>query len=84
MIEALRRRSDHTFDLKAGTLYPLLHTLEQKGAVTAYETEEGSTRPRRYYHLTKTGRELLRREIAEWRRCAGAVEQVLRGGACLA
>ena len=22
MIEELRRRSDHTFDLKAGTLYP--------------------------------------------------------------
>ena len=28
MIEELRRRSDHTFDLKAGTLYPLLHGLE--------------------------------------------------------
>lgn len=31
MIEELRRRSDHTFDLKAGTLYPLLHGLEEKG-----------------------------------------------------
>ena len=29
MIEELRRRSDHTFDLKSGTLYPLLHSLEQ-------------------------------------------------------
>ena len=28
MIEELRRRSDWTFELKAGTLYPLLHTLE--------------------------------------------------------
>ena len=28
MVETLRQRSDHTFDLKAGTLYPLLHTLE--------------------------------------------------------
>ena len=25
MIEELAKRSDHTFELKAGTLYPLLH-----------------------------------------------------------
>ena len=37
MIEELRRRSDHTFDLKSGTLYPLLHALEQEGWVTARE-----------------------------------------------
>ena len=29
MVEELRRRSDKTFELKSGTLYPLLHTLEQ-------------------------------------------------------
>ena len=27
MIETLRSRSEHAFDLKAGTLYPLLHAL---------------------------------------------------------
>ena len=35
MIETLRERSEHSFDLKAGTLYPLLHALEQKGLITA-------------------------------------------------
>ena len=34
MIEELKRRSDDTFHLKAGTLYPLLHGLEEKGFVT--------------------------------------------------
>ena len=29
MIETLRSRSEHAFDLKAGTLYPLLHALER-------------------------------------------------------
>ena len=29
MVETLRQRSDHTFDLKAGTLYPLLETLDE-------------------------------------------------------
>ena len=27
MIETLAQRSDHTFDFKAGKLYPILHTL---------------------------------------------------------
>ena len=39
MIEELKRRSDDTFHLKAGTLYPLLHGLEEKGFVTAYQRE---------------------------------------------
>ena len=37
MIEELARRSDDTFTLKAGTLYPMLHDLEKAGLITAYE-----------------------------------------------
>lgn len=84
MIETLARRSDHTFDLKAGTLYPLLHTLEERGDIEAYLEGEGGTRPRRYYRLTTAGRGKLREKEQEWRQYVGAVEQVLRGGECLA
>ena len=37
MIEALRNKSNNVFELKAGTLYPLLHSLESKGYVMSYE-----------------------------------------------
>lgn len=84
MIEELRRRSDHTFDLKAGTLYPLLHTLEQKGYVEAREEGGTNLRPRRYYHLTEAGRDQLRVKVAEWGTYAKAVQRVLDGGACFA
>lgn len=84
MIEELRHRSDHTFDLKAGTLYPLLHTLELKGYVEAREELGGSACPRRYYHLTKTGHGQLAAKEAEWRIYAKAVKKVLDGGVCLA
>ncbi len=30
MIEALREKSNNVFELKAGTLYPLLHGMEEK------------------------------------------------------
>lgn len=84
MIETLARRSDHTFDLKAGTLYPLLHTLEERGDIEAYLEGEGSTRSRRYYRLTAAGRGRLVEKEQEWRQYVAAVEQVLRGGECLA
>ena len=78
MIEELRRRSDHTFDLKAGTLYPLLHGLEEKGWITSYQGEGGG-RTRKYYHLTEKGRRELKEKRAEGDRYtrAGA------GGGCL-
>lgn len=84
MIEELRRRSDHTFDLKAGTLYPLLHSLEQQGFVTAREEDAGQSRPRRYYHLTNSGKAQLKVKEEEWNTYAGAVRRVMEGGASLA
>ena len=80
MTEELRRRSDKTFELKSGTLYPLLHTLEQKGYITAWEEASDSSRPRRYYHLTDTGRKHLAEKEQEWRTYADAMVKVLKGG----
>ena len=84
MIEELKRRSDDTFHLKAGTLYPLLHGLEEKGLVTAYEGEAAAGKPRRYYQLTKRGSAALRGKETARDTYAPAVGRVLKGGACLA
>ena len=80
MIERLRERSDDTFALKAGTLYPLLHTLETQGLVQSYEQAADGARIRKYYHLTDAGRTRLAEKTAEWRQFSGAVERVLKGG----
>lgn len=84
MIEELKKRSDDTFHLKAGSLYPLLHSLEGKGYVSAYEQDAAVGKPRRYYHLTDRGRGALREKEASWDRYAHAVNRVLKGGACCA
>ena len=34
--QELERRSDSTFEMKEGTLYPMLHALEKEGAVESY------------------------------------------------
>ena len=52
MIETLRARSQNIFELKAGTLYPLLHGMEEKKLLTSYE-KEGAGKTRKYYSITK-------------------------------
>ena len=44
MIEELAKQSDHTFELKAGTLYPLLHLLEQKQYAVSKEGKAADNR----------------------------------------
>lgn len=79
MIDTLRQKSQNVFELKAGTLYPLLHGLEDKGLLTVYE-KEFAGKVRKYYSLTKQGRGLLEKKTEEWKVYSNAVSNVLAMG----
>lgn len=81
IITELARRSEHVFDMKEGTLYPVLHGLWKEGIVECYEKEAPTGRMRKYYHLTRKGGEALRTEAESWRQYSGAVDAVLRSSA---
>jgi len=83
IIEELRKKSNNAFELKAGTLYPLLHTLEQKNMLTSYEETADNARVRKYYSITKNGRKYLNEKKEEWKIYISAVNDVL-GGASFA
>jgi len=76
--EQLAVRSQNVFEMKSGTLYPLLHTPEQKGFVSAYERMEGG-RERRYYSITAAGKKQLEEKQEEWSSFSEAVNRVLGG-----
>lgn len=78
MVTELARRSNNAFELKEGTLYPLLHALEKAGEVRAYERIASSGRTRRYYALTERGRGRLAEKTEEWRFFSESVNAVLR------
>lgn len=84
MIEELARRSDHIFELKAGTLYPLLHSLEEKELISSYEKDEETQRPRRYYHLSHKGKRRLAEKQTEWTAYSCTVNRIMRGGVSFA
>jgi DNA-binding PadR family transcriptional regulator len=81
MIEELSKRSDDIFSLKAGTLYPLLHSLEKDGMINSYEGNTDGARVRKYYSITKNGRKMLNEKTNEWKTNASKINQILEGGA---
>lgn len=81
MIEELGKRSDNTFSLKAGTLYPLLHGLEEQGMINSYDEISDNSRVRKYYSITKKGKKLLQEQKEDWKTYSSAVDRILRGGA---
>lgn len=76
MISVLREKSENVFELKAGTLYPLLHSLESKGYVISYE-DVSSGKTRKYYQLTQTGKKHMKAKKEEWNAYQKAVVNVL-------
>jgi PadR family transcriptional regulator PadR len=65
------------FEVKAGSLFPALHRLEEKGWLDATWGESETRRRARYYRLTAAGRRHLRRETGQWRRIASAISLAL-------
>jgi len=77
MVDELARRSDNTFSLKEGTLYPLLHTLEKNKYVRSYTQQTPGGRERKYYHLTGEGRKQLEYQTDEWKYLSEKINAVL-------
>ena len=73
------------FEFKEGTLYTAFRRLEQGGYIRSYwggqEGDPDSRGPRRrYYNITPAGRELFRRNLAEWERVKSVIDQLMQAG----
>ena len=79
MIRELEQRSQMVFRLQEGTLYPVLHSLEQQGAVISMQKTAEHGRMRKYYESTSHGKKLLQEKAEEWKIYETAVNQVMGG-----
>lgn len=78
VIERLRQRSAGAFDLPEGTVYPVLHRLEESGLVSS-EWSQPAGRRRRSYTLTAAGHRALADQQASWSEFVSAMSTTLRG-----
>ena len=79
VIEEIRRRSAGGFDLPEGTIYPVLHRLEEAGLLAGRWVTAESGRKRRVYALTKRGGRALAEQRAVWEQFSDAVGSFFRG-----
>ncbi|KGK91303.1 PadR family transcriptional regulator [Desulfosporosinus sp. HMP52] len=81
IIKELEHRSDSTFQFKEGTLYPVLHKLENNGYVRSYMAKGDAGKERKYYQITNQGKKQLVEEKKQWQIYSMAVNKVIGGDA---
>jgi PadR family transcriptional regulator, regulatory protein PadR len=73
----LKLLADQGLDVDQGTLYPLLRRLETQGLLqSVWKIEE--PRPRRYYVISRKGRELLPRLNEAWNNIVAIMTKLLK------
>jgi DNA-binding PadR family transcriptional regulator len=81
IIRELEQRSDQTFQFKEGTLYPVLHKLENADYVNSYLSKGDTGKERKYYKITQKGKRQLAEEKKQWEVFSLSVNKVIGGGA---
>ena len=72
----VRETSGTRVDLQAGTMYPILHRLEEEKLIRS-SWEESTGRKRKWYDLTAAGKKRLTAQAAEWSDYAQCIQQIL-------
>jgi PadR family transcriptional regulator PadR len=80
LLLSLRDLTGGAPEIKEGTIYPLLHRLEDSSYVESAWRAEGRRPARKYYSLTKAGRDQLAALRAEWKRLVEGMDRLLADG----
>jgi|ERR1051326_6169999 len=79
IVESIQERTAAVISVGEGVVYPVLHGLEQEGALRSRrKTVNG--RSRIYYSLTRAGARRLAELSGTWTNLATAIQKVLVGG----
>jgi DNA-binding PadR family transcriptional regulator len=63
-LDMIRELGRHGYSLSPGTLYPILHNLEQDGFLESKKQVVGG-KVRKYYQVTKSGRSILAKAMSQ-------------------
>jgi PadR family transcriptional regulator PadR len=76
ILKRVRELSGGELEWTDGMLYPVLHRLERSGMIESRWENAESGRRRKYYRVTKAGREQLNDERRQWRTVDKALEKI--------
>jgi PadR family transcriptional regulator, regulatory protein PadR len=81
IIKVVNRRTDGAFQWKEGTLYPVLHRLENSKLIESYWQVADNGRKRKYYSISKKGLKQFEKKSEQWSSFSLAVNKILLAGA---
>ena len=76
ILQRIEDLSDGSLSWDDGTLYPVLHRLENDGLLTSTWRKPGNQRRRKYYTITSKGLKSLEKEKAQWLRVDAVLAQL--------
>jgi|SRR5262245_2157455 len=76
--QLIARRSDGAINFHITSLYPTLYRLEDRGLIEGSWVERAGQRRRRYYKLTRSGRQTLAAQRGVWDTFFSALNRVAR------
>lgn len=78
IIQEMKEKSEETFLLKDGTLYPILYRLEDdKLVVSRWSEAEGKQVARKYYEITEEGQKTLGEIETVWKRISNGISKIM-------
>jgi PadR family transcriptional regulator PadR len=77
LIKEIEERSGGFIRFKEGTIYPALYRLENDGYIAGKWAARSNGQERRYYRITRKGRETLQRRLRLWREYVQAIQSIL-------
>jgi len=72
----IHARSDGVLKFNVASLYPLLYRLEKRGWIQGRWVEKAGQRRRRYYKLTREGRQVLKAQRNGWEAFVAAINRI--------
>lgn len=75
--QRIQQVSRDILQIQQGSLYPALYRLERKKWIHAEWGASENNRRAKFYTLTKTGRQQLEKELADWKQMSTAVALIL-------
>jgi len=78
IMKKLKEKSNNVFELKEGTIYPILHSLEKANLIISDWETTDSLRKRKYYSITENGIRELKCRQKKWSIFSNAIGEVLK------
>jgi PadR family transcriptional regulator, regulatory protein PadR len=72
----IEQRSGGVLRFHVASFYPLLYRMEKRGLVRGQWVEKPNQRRRRYYRLTRAGRQVLKEQRSTWKEFSAAMDLI--------